>query len=1432
MRTVNVAGTAGHGDPLLSVSPQFGSVPPEKLYALLPAIQRIRDTAQGEPLRALLAIIEQGFNTLERDIEGLYDNWFIETCDEWVVPYIGNLLYVRELYAKVHSASAVSSAYGQQERRAYVANTLAYRRRKGTVPVLEQLVQDITGWRSRAVEFFQLLATTQNINHERPGNTTVNLRAGQQPEELGTPFERQASYTLQVRNREQDRYNLAIIGLFIWRLRSYANPLSTNSTARLVRGDRGYTFDPTGFSQNLFNQPQTATDITRLTREINVPAPLRNTALIKELENFRHRQQLQAQLNALSEKFDLASQKQQQTLKTELQKAEAEIPQVDRYLDAPQPVFQVMIDGEPVATEDIQIKSLNWETSDSPQSTESINSPEQRQARVAVDPEQGRLWCVSPPQQSVEVRYAYGFSGDVGSSVYDRQEPLAQVTTGPHLQWCVTPGGELSSAIARWNQLTLKWQTVKQPKAIALGQVMLDVEARLISWQANPYTRGVVVVAATGNRDLIVQPGAITTTRTANSSSLQVKQPQTVVFPPDYGNLTLTLWATPVSDTSAPDANAPNANDETSAIVDAVPNIDRGVIILSTSRTYCESIAVNVAADKQLAIVAANGQRPHLLGDIYVRGVATAQDNPGTLILDGLLLEGRFQLLAGQLQHLQIRHCTFVPLVAPDIQVRNTDATSGGIHVDGLLSSLTREWAKDNAEDIDWTPLMALWMYLLVLIQRIIQIGFDSKQASGQKNIHKLWWLGLRQLGLLSQVLQQVFQFFSKVDDDDLEDLLDYPIFQDVTRLPNLALDNAALTVTIKRSITGPLTLAETVPALVSTDSLIHQGWTIETPLAAQTGAAIAALGAHAQINTTTIFGTAQVRELSASNSLFTGRVMAQIQQSGCVRFCSLPRTSKTPSRYRCQPDLALSQRLDRLPSKITALVQQPNTQVLWAATAGDGLYARNMTMIQARTQSRGNSAGTWQTSKPSLAGQTQEQPVPLLNDSLADMTITAFTIAPQGISGTVFLAGTGLGELWSSNNPAQGWQRLQVNLSTPTGILDTAITALLVATDKWFMGTAGSGLFYSTDRGNTWTWLEDLPQRQITCLLATDSGRLLVGTYGGLYFYDDVIQAETITDPQWQVVERGLPAVPITCLAQSTLDQLGEATPSNPPPQGPPVPILVGTQTDGVFHSTDNGFFWRSIGLNQWPITTLIAKTKRFSNTLSSESTTVTIEGDQFSTHLKPGDAITVDNQTRVVCSINNDESTLIIERPFCPDISPAQTFESVMLLAGTAGGGLFRSMDSGDLLPTWTRGNTSSTTDWVSAIAWVEPTEASNTINEPVMLASALGNFLYTQDNDPDRRWNANSWESANQGLTAVETLLQEISRLQPSFTANEYGKPGFGQLARGCPIEIVTGAEDGSEMGAFSYLKQPQREANLLTSLDEYLRFGLSANLFYLT
>jgi hypothetical protein len=71
-----------------------------------------------------------------------------------------------------------------------------------------------------------------------------------------------------------------------------------------------------------------------------------------------------------------------------------------------------------------------------------------------------------------------------------------------------------------------------------------------------------------------------------------------------------------------------------------------------------------------------------------------------------------------------------------------------------------------------------------------------------------------------------------------------------------------------------------------------------------------------------------------------------------------------------------------------------------------------------------------------------------------------------------------------------------------------------------------------------------------------------------------------------------------------------------------------------------------------------------------------------------------------------------------------------------------------------------------------------------------------------------------------------------IRPLFVSRRYGDPGYGQLELRCAPQIRSGADSGAEMGAFEFLKQPQREANLRDALDEYLRFGLEAGLFFVT
>lgn len=70
------------------------STPRLPLYERLPEIYRLRDAGQSPPgqLEAYLGLIDEVLRAVRDDTEGLYHNQFIETCDDWVVPYIGDLL--------------------------------------------------------------------------------------------------------------------------------------------------------------------------------------------------------------------------------------------------------------------------------------------------------------------------------------------------------------------------------------------------------------------------------------------------------------------------------------------------------------------------------------------------------------------------------------------------------------------------------------------------------------------------------------------------------------------------------------------------------------------------------------------------------------------------------------------------------------------------------------------------------------------------------------------------------------------------------------------------------------------------------------------------------------------------------------------------------------------------------------------------------------------------------------------------------------------------------------------------------------------------------------------------------------------------------------------------------------------------------------------
>jgi hypothetical protein len=357
-----------------------------QLFDLLPAVYRLRDAAvagtipspAGEapmgPLQAVLALLAEQLDALQDDLDQLYDDQFIETCAEWVVPYIADLIGDRP----VHGVTAQTIS-----QRAQVANTIHYRRRKGTVKMLEQLARDVTGWPAHAVEYFQVLATTQYLNHVRLGNLSyTGLRDEAVLELIDTPFDTMA-HTADVRRiaSRRGKYNIANIGLFLWRLEPF--DITGGQPFALIGTEPGlFTFNPIGLDQPLFNPARSAQDFTHLAGESDVPGPLRRRPLFTELEAHR---------------AALAASKTPEEL----------------YFGS-SPVFQVFtqqLDGsfEPIDPANIFICTMT----DWPRPTSA--------GQVVVDPVLGRLSFMFPPPPAVRVSYTYAFSAPMGGGPYDRQ---------------------------------------------------------------------------------------------------------------------------------------------------------------------------------------------------------------------------------------------------------------------------------------------------------------------------------------------------------------------------------------------------------------------------------------------------------------------------------------------------------------------------------------------------------------------------------------------------------------------------------------------------------------------------------------------------------------------------------------------------------------------------------------------------------------------------------------------------------------------------------------------------------------------------------------------------------------------------------------------------------------------------------------------------
>ncbi len=381
------------------------SFTPEQIYELLPAIYRTRDAENGEPLKALLAVIATQVNVLQDDIRQLYADEFIETCATWAVPYIGDLVGANLIYE-------IAAGAGQ---RAVVANTIGYRRRKGTLIDLEQVSMDVSGLPAVGVEFFKRLVTTQSMRHLRLHNlATLDLRHGGQLDKLNSAFDT-INRTIDVRRiaprwrqavdpdptlldidlHGGGRFNIPDIGIYLWR---WAQNLTVTDAPAFVIDHHRYMFSPLGQDMPLFNSVPPRESFVGLTTRLDVPQPIRRREFYKNISTFYG------------------------------------------------PSILLKADGMPVPASLICCRDL----SDRPGGDWGCTTA----GKISIDPMLGRIQFaanIAVPKQ-LSVSYTYGAGGYIGGGAYARTvTPPANPTFTAQIGTAATP--TLESAIALWNAL-------------------------------------------------------------------------------------------------------------------------------------------------------------------------------------------------------------------------------------------------------------------------------------------------------------------------------------------------------------------------------------------------------------------------------------------------------------------------------------------------------------------------------------------------------------------------------------------------------------------------------------------------------------------------------------------------------------------------------------------------------------------------------------------------------------------------------------------------------------------------------------------------------------------------------------------------------------------------------------------------------------------
>lgn len=218
------------------------------LFDLLPGFHRGRDAAHGAPLKTLLDVMETELAAVRANIALLYDAWFIETCPDWAVSYIADLLGMDEALTGTDSPGL----------RALVANTTHYQRERGTLKTLGHAATAGTGWPVLAGDLGARMVRTHGTRGMGgPSLGTLRLSGDAQPG--GAAAIMRAHAITSVRGTG-DRVRVpgevagprpANVALLVWRLRSQF----LHAVEAATLGEGRCSLHPMGLDAPLFTAP-------------------------------------------------------------------------------------------------------------------------------------------------------------------------------------------------------------------------------------------------------------------------------------------------------------------------------------------------------------------------------------------------------------------------------------------------------------------------------------------------------------------------------------------------------------------------------------------------------------------------------------------------------------------------------------------------------------------------------------------------------------------------------------------------------------------------------------------------------------------------------------------------------------------------------------------------------------------------------------------------------------------------------------------------------------------------------------------------------------------------------------------------------------------------------------------------------------------------